>query len=74
MLSCKDEGFHFRVGVRVAVRGFTSLFSAFLIAVILQMYPIAFVTNIALSLFASRPLGETVRGLPQSRCWWLPRK
>ena len=22
----------------------------------------------------SRPLGETVRGLPQSRCWWLPRK
>lgn len=47
--------FHFRVGVRVAVRGFTPLFSAFLIIVILQMYPIAFVTGIATSVFALQP-------------------
>lgn len=47
--------FHFRVGVRVAVRGFTPIFSSFLIVVILQMYPIAFVTNISLSVFAPRP-------------------
>jgi hypothetical protein len=47
--------FHFRVGVRVAVRGFTPIFSAFLIVVILQVYPVAFVTNISLSVFAPRP-------------------
>lgn len=47
--------FHFRVGVRVAVRNFTPLFSAFLIVVILQMYPIAFVTSIATAVFVSRP-------------------
>ncbi len=47
--------FHFRVGVRVAVRSFAPLFSAFLIIVILQMYPIAFVTGIAMGVFASQP-------------------
>lgn len=47
--------FHFRVGVRVAVRGFTPLFSAFLIIILLQMYPIAFVTSIAVAVFASQP-------------------
>jgi hypothetical protein len=47
--------FHFRVGVRVAVRAFTPLFSAFLIIVFLQMYPIAFVTSIATDVFALQP-------------------
>jgi hypothetical protein len=47
--------FHFKVGVRVAVRGLTPIFSAFLILVFLQMYPVAFVTNISLSVFAPRP-------------------
>jgi hypothetical protein len=47
--------FHFRVGVRLAVRGFTPVFSVFLIAIILQMYPVAFVTSIALSVFAGKP-------------------
>ncbi len=47
--------FHFRVGVRVAVRGFTPVFSAFLIVVVLQMYPIAFVAGIARGMFALQP-------------------
>jgi hypothetical protein len=47
--------FHFSVGVRLAVRGFTPVFSAFLIVIILQTYPVAFVTSIALSVFAGKP-------------------
>jgi hypothetical protein len=47
--------FHFRVGVRVAVRSFLPLFSALLIAIMLQMYPAAFVVFLARTAFAPHP-------------------
>jgi hypothetical protein len=47
--------FHLRVGVRVAVRSFVPLFCAALVWVILQMEPAAFVTMIAVRLYAAHP-------------------
>lgn len=47
--------FHLRVGTRVALRSFVLLFAGLVCVIILQMYPVAFVTSIALRFYALRP-------------------
>jgi hypothetical protein len=47
--------FHLRVGVRLAMRSFAPLFAGFLAAIILQMYPAAFVREIAAAIFGQHP-------------------
>jgi len=47
--------FHLRVGVRLALQSFTSLFSAIVALIILQMYPAAMVAMIARGIFGSPP-------------------
>jgi hypothetical protein len=47
--------FHIRVGARVAVRSFAPLFAAILAGIILQMYPVEAVRNIASRLYSARP-------------------
>lgn len=52
--------FHFRVGVRVAVRSFAPLFAAIIWLIMFNMYPAALVTGLALNTFAPNP---SFRGL-----------
>ncbi len=47
--------FHVRVGGRLALQSFTPLFSAFLVLIVLQMYPAAFIAMIARSLYGKPP-------------------
>jgi len=50
--------FHLRVGARVAIRSFIPLFTAVLVAIMIQMYPVAAVISIALRAYAARPTME----------------
>ncbi len=47
--------FHFRVGARVAMRSFIPLFLGLLVAIMVQIDPIATFTSIALRVFATQP-------------------
>jgi hypothetical protein len=45
--------FHLKAGVRIAVQSFTPLFSGALIMIMISMYPVELVRNLARSLFAA---------------------
>ncbi len=50
--------FHLRVGGRIAIRSFIPLFLGLLVAIMVQMYPAAAVTSIALRAYAPQPTAE----------------